>query len=573
MKKLLCLLLIMVCILLTGCGNEKVNTDMEVLINETGEDNNASGIGEIVENNSEEAAEPEKPVFETKHITIDLARVKVTHIEGDAVAPLNLEILSEEENGIDWANDWYNSKNLSLPMIGNNWDHFYDDVYEYQWIGKLLHIYEKETGNCLYVLEYPTDQWYVNGNNAYLEDGIFYGARVVNGYASPGSCYMFAYDLNKEELLWRSADQSYNTMNFIVKGDIIICGYGFTDEKDYLYQLNRNTGEIIDKIELKKMPDLLVEQDGKLYVHTYSYNYVIEMEEQKENIEGEERNLEEDFSFAEFKNLNFTFLSGAGGWATVMTIAEDGTFEGVYEDSDAGESRYCSFHGKFTEPVRKDEYIYATTIESISYDHPVGTEEIKDGRRYIYTDVYGLDNPEEILIYIPGMPIEDLPEGYLSWVRSNWFMDSEFTKTETKLPFYGLYNVSEEQGFSSYNILEEMEKSVESTEWWTNSIEGSIKSENFSQAEINEKSQFMYDLWDNQLNKVWDILKKNLDEEAMADLTKEQLEWIAWKEQDMKDAGAEVEGGSMYGMVIYQRGEKLTKERVYELMEIVDDMR
>ena len=297
-----------------------------------------------------------------------------------------------------------------------------------------------------------------------------------------------------------------------------------------------------------------------------------ENEEQKENIEGEERNLEEDFSFAEFKNLNFTFLSGAGGWATVMTIAEDGTFEGVYEDSDAGESRYCSFHGKFTEPVRKDEYIYATTIESISYDHPVGTEEIKDGRRYIYTDVYGLDNPEEILIYIPGMPIEDLPEGYLSWVRSNWFMDSEFTKTETKLPFYGLYNVSEEQGFSSYNILEEMEKSVESTDWWTNSIEGSIKSENLSQAEINEKSQFMYDLWDNQLNKVWDILKKNLDEEAMADLTKEQLEWIAWKEQDMKDAGAEVEGGSMYGMVIYQRGAKLTKERVYELMEIAKEL-
>ena len=27
------------------------------------------------------------------------------------------------------------------------------------------------------------------------------------------------------------------------------------------------------------MPDLLVEQDGKLYVHTYSYNYVIEFDE------------------------------------------------------------------------------------------------------------------------------------------------------------------------------------------------------------------------------------------------------------------------------------------------------
>ena len=213
-----------------------------------------------------------------KYITIDLSTVKETHIEGDAVTPWKLKILSEEDNGIDWANDWYKSEHLSLPMLDDYWDYFYDDVYEYQWIGDQLYIYEKETGNCIYVLDYPTDKWYVNGNNAYLEDGIFYGASVTNGYAQPDTCFMFAYDLDKEELLWRSADQSYNTMNFVVKGDVIICGYGFTDEKDYLYQINKNTGEIIDRMELKKMPDLLVEQDGKLYVHTYSYNYVIEID-------------------------------------------------------------------------------------------------------------------------------------------------------------------------------------------------------------------------------------------------------------------------------------------------------
>lgn len=584
MKKLLCLLLTMICILLTGCGNGQVASDLEILVNEADRDNIFSEKGETSENLSEEAAEPKEPVWETKHITIDLLGVKETYIEGDAVAPLNLKILSEEENGIDWANDWYDSKNLSLPMIGNNWDHFYDDAYEYQWIGEQLHIYEQETGNCLYVLEYPTDKWYVNGNNAYLEDGIFYGARVVNGYASPGSCYIFAYDLNNDKLLWRSADQSYNTMNFIVKGDIIICGYGFTDEKDYLYQINRNTGEILDKIELKKMPDLLVEQDGKLYVHTYSYNYVIEIEEQnemQENTEGEKQELEKDFSFAEFKNLNFTFLSGAGGWSTEMAIAEDGTFEGVYYDSDMGSNAdsypngtkyYCSFHGKFAEPVQKEEYIYATTIESISYDNPAGTEEIKDGIRYIYSEAYGLNNPAEIVIYLPGMPIEELPEGYLSWVRSNWFMDSEFTKTETKLPFYGLYNVSEEQGFSSYNIFEEMKKSAESIESYTEHLEELIKAETLSQGRMNENAQLMYNLWDGQLNKAWGILKENLDAEAMADLTKEQLDWIAWKEKDMKEAGAEVEGGSMYALVVYQRGAKLTKERVYELMEIVNEL-
>ena len=279
MKRAVGLFFTIICISLTGCGSSNVDSDTEILVNEAGSEKNISEEGETLESKDEETAEPEEPVFETKHITIDLFGVEETHKEGDAVTPLKWKILSKEENGIDFANDWYESKNMSLPMIGNNWDHFYDDVYEYQWFGEQLHIYEKETGNCLYVLEYPTDKWYVNGNNAYLEDGIFYGASVANGYASPGSCFMFAYDLNRDELLWRSADQSYNTMNFIVKGDIIICGYGFTDEKDYLYQINKNTGEIIDKIELKKQPDLLVEQDGKLYVHTYSYNYVIEFDE------------------------------------------------------------------------------------------------------------------------------------------------------------------------------------------------------------------------------------------------------------------------------------------------------
>ena len=217
-------------------------------------------------------------ITKPKYVTIDLSTTEETYIEGDAVIPLKLEILSQKDNGVSMADEWYLEQELSLPMKGSSWDCFYDDMYEYQWIGESLYIYEKETGDCLYVLEYPTDKWYVNGPNAYLKDGIFYGGSVMNGYAMPNTCFMFAYDLNNDRLLWRSADQTYNTMNFVVRDNIIICGYGFTAENDYLYQLNMNTGEIIDKIELNKMPDLLIEQDGKLYVHTYSYDYVIGME-------------------------------------------------------------------------------------------------------------------------------------------------------------------------------------------------------------------------------------------------------------------------------------------------------
>ena len=276
MKKLLTFMIVWTCLLtLAGCGKKDMDYTMQ---NESSVAESVREIGEesvLIQN--EDAGEGENAAPETKYITIDLSGVGEIHPKGDAVSPLTLKIVSEEENGIDFANEWYESKQLSLPMVGKEWNNFYDDEYQYIWSGDALYIYENISGNCLYVLEYPTDKWYINGNNACLLDDIFYGISVTNGYAQPDSCFMFAYDLENEKLLWRSADQTYNSMNFLVKGDVIFCGYGFTAEDDYLYQLDKNTGEVIDRLPLKKMPDLMAEKDGRLYVHTYSYDYVIQV--------------------------------------------------------------------------------------------------------------------------------------------------------------------------------------------------------------------------------------------------------------------------------------------------------
>ncbi len=301
MNKVKYLPLIILCMLLTGCGNknnisEEVSTETAVHTSEVelktaveteSESTSGSDTKTVAEDSSETDMKTEtSPVANedtvnntpgTKYITIDLSTAKETHPTGDAAAPFDLRIVSEEENGIDFATEWYDRKGLSLPMIGTDWNSFYDDNYQYLWSGEELYIFENGTGNCLYVLTYPTDKWYINGNNACLKDGIFYGASVTNGYAQPDTCFMFAYDLENDKLLWRSADQTCNSMNFIVKDDVIICGYGFTSEDDYLYQLNLHTGEVLSRLKLKKQPDLLVYQDNTLYVHTYSYNYTIEI--------------------------------------------------------------------------------------------------------------------------------------------------------------------------------------------------------------------------------------------------------------------------------------------------------
>lgn len=311
MNKVKYLPFIILCMLLSGCGAEKntisTDTPAETAIQTseielkgetesssknatetTAESTSESDTKTVAEESSETDmktetspaanTDTENTAPETKYITIDLSTVRETHPTGDAAAPFDLRIVSEEENGIDFANEWYDSKGLSLPMIGTDWNSFYDDNYQYLWSGEDLYIFENGTGNCLYVLTYPTDKWYINGNNACLKDGIFYGASVTNGYAQPDTCFMFAYDLENNKFLWRSADQTCNSMNFIVKDNVIICGYGFTSEDDYLYQLNLHTGEVLSRLKLKKQPDLLVYQDNTLYVHTYSYNYTIEIE-------------------------------------------------------------------------------------------------------------------------------------------------------------------------------------------------------------------------------------------------------------------------------------------------------
>ena len=279
--------LVLTACLLTGCGAGETI----VLENTTAE----KQLTEDVASESQSAASTEAGTIDTpetfsvsdesssqeapaapKEISIDFTGIAEFHPEGTPAQPYSLKILSETNNNVTMAYEWYDAaEDVSLPMIGESWDCFYDENYTYQWDDGKLSIFDGE--NCLYVLEYPTDKWYVNGNNARLENGIFYGASVMNGYAQPDTCFMFAYDLENEKLLWRSADQTYNSMNFLVKGDVIFCGYGFTAEDDYLYQLDKNTGEVIDRLPLKKMPDLMAEKDDRLYVHTYSYDYVIQV--------------------------------------------------------------------------------------------------------------------------------------------------------------------------------------------------------------------------------------------------------------------------------------------------------
>ena len=160
--------------------------------------------------------------------------------------------------------------------------------------------------------------------------------------------------------------------------------------------------------------------------------------------------------FAEMP-LSYMFCSGAGAWSTTLDIDETGAFHGVFLDSDMGDSgegypagtRYvCEFSGQFTEPVQEDETTWTMEIAHIELEHPAdNAEEFADDARYVYTGPYGLEEAEELRIYLPDTPADSLPEGFVHWIQGPY----DWTPTdEGTLGIWGIYNVKEELGFTVY---------------------------------------------------------------------------------------------------------------------------
>lgn len=157
-----------------------------------------------------------------------------------------------------------------------------------------------------------------------------------------------------------------------------------------------------------------------------------------------------------FKEMpeDFFFSSGAGGWSTDFELDDDGTFEGEFHDSEMGASGEgypngtyyeCEFEGKFSMPVKVSDYSYKMTLESIRLDEPEGKEYIKDGVKHICSGPYGLEDGKTFMIYLPGAPVSELPEGFLWWANV-------YTEYGDTLPedFYGIYNVEADTGFGGF---------------------------------------------------------------------------------------------------------------------------
>jgi len=108
-------------------------------------------------------------------------------------------------------------------------------------------------------------------------DGVLYVEHTHLTYATETrgrNAYISAIDLDTRKTLWRSPALVANARTFVVTGNLIVSGYGFTAEDDFLYLLDRRTGKVLDRLRVPSAPEVIKLRGDRLLVRTYDRDVV-----------------------------------------------------------------------------------------------------------------------------------------------------------------------------------------------------------------------------------------------------------------------------------------------------------
>ena len=150
--------------------------------------------------------------------------------------------------------------------------------------------------------------------------------------------------------------------------------------------------------------------------------------------------------FEKLAGIEWSFYSGVGAWSTDLRISPDGSFKGEYHNKEIGETgtQYpdgtvyvCSFIGQMTLVEQVDERTWKLRVEDLILEKDQESEFIEDGTRYVtVSEPWGISKGDEMLLYSPGLKLDQLPEEMILWTHTLeletrpetldcWFLSSE----------------------------------------------------------------------------------------------------------------------------------------------------
>lgn len=102
------------------------------------------------------------------------------------------------------------------------------------------------------------------------------------------------------------------------------------------------------------------------------------------------------------------------------------------------------------------------------------------------------------------------------------------------------------------------------------SFENDSSKTSADQATMNRHSYEVFQKWDVLLNDIYRYLKSTMSTSEFKALEADEIKWITEKENAIKAAGAEYEGGSMQPLVENTTATAYTKDRCYYLISLID---
>lgn len=104
-----------------------------------------------------------------------------------------------------------------------------------------------------------------DGGVLYFNEGCQTYSKDAGGRCSS----LVALDPVAKNVLWRSAPRTSNNA-FVIHGQYILAGYGFTDEPDFLYVVRRSDGKVMQRVPVSTAHQQInVERDGTVSVVLY----------------------------------------------------------------------------------------------------------------------------------------------------------------------------------------------------------------------------------------------------------------------------------------------------------------
>ncbi len=222
-----------------------------------------------------------------------------SYIADDAVEELSdmpYELKEVKKEDMMFADSWANANGYVIPGFYRDSDGRYSDEsgYTYEplndadngelaitcyWDQALTQGYRFDLTSFLYTPNPGNDYTTMYVRYATMYDGILYVNLAHRTYSEdqPDTAYILALDTQTGLLKWKSDNLVANCDNFMIYKDTIICGYGFTQEDDYVYILSRFTGKVLKKIKVKTSPDYFILDGDKLLVICYDTVYTYEL--------------------------------------------------------------------------------------------------------------------------------------------------------------------------------------------------------------------------------------------------------------------------------------------------------